>query len=294
MLCLFPSHVLQLLLLSFYTLKLCHFHHITLFPTLQCLLCSELLPNQSSSVSIQELWGTAFPSGCELCMIHPLAVLIQWQSEVAPGCFVFPVGWACALLPRENTDLSQGLQRVLCTLCCIRHHLQLGHHFSLPVSTAFVLPSCWEMPLECVWQQAFPPLHSSMFGLLFQGKLRRFFIKSPDTSPLVLSLRSYSSSQLLFWHSFSLHRARFVPPVNTADTTAIFFPSKRHGAGFCTYFLTGLMVGLWDSVGLGSWDPSGIWSYFTGIFTLQWVSWWSLKGIVGKKILCYRKKNINA
>lgn len=125
---------------------------ITLFPALQCLLCSELLPNQSSSVPSKKSGIQHSPLATSSGYIHSLAVLIQWQSEVAPGCFVFPVGWACALLPRAllNTDPSHGLWRLLCTHCCIRHPLQLWHHFSAPMTTAFVLPSCCEMPLECV------------------------------------------------------------------------------------------------------------------------------------------------
>lgn len=148
--------------------------------------------------------------------------------------------------------------------------------------------------VRCLWNVSDnkpSPLAAACLGSRSKGSSARFFMKSPDIYPLVLSPRSYSSSQLLLWHSFILHRARFVSPVDTADTTAIFFSSQRYRAGFCTHFLTG--INGWAETQL-AWQ---LWS-FRDLITHYWNAVNVLvefEGNSGKReVLCYRKKTTDA
>lgn len=106
--------------------------------------------------------------------------------------------------------------------------------------------------------------------------------KSVDIYPLVLSARSCSTSQL--WHSFILHSASFIP---SANTTAVFFFPQRYKAGLRSHFsgTVGWPVALnWPA----SCDLYVIWLCSAG---MQWVSWWSWKGVCWKSdVLHYRKK----
>lgn len=276
MLCLFPSHVLQLLLLSFYTLKLCHFHQYLSLPHTAVFTVFWTSSKSILFISIQEIWDTAFPSGYELCMYPfpccpnpvtkwssllycPYGVSVSSPAKSPSEQILHTVpGGSCALSAASGTT---------CSFDIISHSLW-PHLLS---STAAV---------RCLWNVSNnkpSPLAAACLGSCSKGSPARFSVKSPGISLLVLSPRSYSRGQLLYWHPFILHRAMFILAVNAADTTVIFFSSQRFC--FCTYFLTGILAGLWDSVGLAV-VLSGIWSHFTG---MQWVSWWSLKGIVGKE-----------
>lgn len=88
-----------------------------------------------------------------------------------------------------------------------------------------------------------------------------FLLSLQNISPLVLSPRSYSSNQLLFWHSFILHRAGFIPPVNCWHHCNVFSSQRL----WILHLFPNCYNG-WP----GSCDLSGIWSYFTG---MQQVSW---------------------
>lgn len=79
--------------------------------SLRCFLYSQLLPNQLSSVPSKKSGIQHSPLAARSGFIHSHALLIQRQTDVAPGCFIFLVGSAYACLPRAilNTNTLNSL-----------------------------------------------------------------------------------------------------------------------------------------------------------------------------------------
>lgn len=230
MFCLFPSHVLQLFLLSFYTLKLCHFHQ---YHSLPHTAVFTVFWTSSKSVlfsSIQEIWDAALPSGYELWM-YPLPCCLNPVMEWAcSGLLCFPCGVSVcspAKSPAEHRPFTRSPEGLVHSLLHQAPPAALTS-FLTPYDHSFCPPQLlWDASGMCL-TTSLPPLAAACLGSCSKGSSARFFIKSPDICPLVLSPMSYSSSQLLLWHSFILHRARFIPPVDWHHCN-IFFLTKIWG-----------------------------------------------------------------
>lgn len=163
------------------------------------------------------------------CCLNPVT---KW------GCsrlLYFPCGASVcspAKSPSEHTSFTQSPEAPVHSL--LRQAPPAAStSFLTPCDHSFCPPQLLRDASGMWLTTSLPPLAAACSGSCSKGSSARFFIKSPDTSSLVLSPRSYSSSQLLFWHSFTLHRARFVAPANTAGTLAVlFFPHNDVGLDF--------------------------------------------------------------
>lgn len=257
------------------------FISITLFPTLQCLLCSELLPNQSSS----------FPSKNSGVQRSPLAMSSAWSVPMLSQssdkvrllqAALFALWAGCVLSaksPSEHRSLTGSLEGPLHSLL---HQAPPAAwtSFLTPCDHSFCPPQLLRdgsgmclttnLPLQ---QRAWAPVPREAqpgFLLSLQTPLPWF------CHPGVIPVASYSFGTLLAFTGPGLyHLLTLLTPLQ------YFFLTKIWGWILHLFpdWYNGFAVRLsWP----GSWDPSGIWSPFTGICTLQWVSWWSLKGIVGK------------
>lgn len=118
----------------------------------------------------------------------------------------------------------------------------------------------------------------------------QLFIKPIDIYPLVLSPKSYSSHQLLLWHSFVLRGASFIPSVNTAPIF-FFFLTKIWGwilhslLKWCNWMAceTKLACQLWSLHNLVTY----CWNAARFLVKLEGNCWKS-------EVPCYRKKTIDA
>lgn len=226
MLCLFPSRVLQLLLLSFYTLKLCHFHPYHSLPHTAVFTVSELLPNQSSSVLSKKSGMQHSPLARSSPCIHSHAALIQWPSD--PGCFIFL--WGEHVLSCQEPFWAQLLHRVSGGSCALS--AAPGTTCSFDIISHSLWPQLLSSPaaVRCLWNVSNSepsPLAAACLGFCSKGSSARFFIKSPGISPLVFSPRSYSSSQLLFWHLLSFTGPGLYQLLMLLTTLQYFFLTKN-------------------------------------------------------------------
>lgn len=141
------------------------------------------------------------------------------------------------------------------------------HNFCPPQLLWDASGMCLTASLPPLQQHAWAPLPREAqpgFLLSLQMSLPCF------CHPGVISVASYSFGTLLSFTGPGLYQL-----LTLLTPLQYFFPHKDSGFGI--HFLTDRNNG-W-AVRL-SCDLSGIWSHFTG---MQWVSWWSLKGIVEKE-----------
>lgn len=253
---------------------------ITLFPTLQCLLCSELLPNQSSSVPSKKSGMQHSPLATSSGCIHSCAVSIQWQWACS-GLLCFPCGVSVcspAKSPAEHRPFTRSLEGLVHSLLHQAPPAALTS-FLTPYDHSFCPPQLlWDASGMCL--TSLPPLQQHVWAPVPREAQPGFLLSLQTSVPWfchlwVIPVASCSFGILLSFTGPGLYRL-------LTGTIAIFFSSQRYGAGFCTHFH---QIHIWCNGWAlrlswpGSCDLSGMWSHITG---MQRVSWWSLKGIVGK------------
>lgn len=282
MFCLFPSHVLQLFLLSFYTLKLCHFHQ---YHSLPHTAVFTVFWTSSKSVlfsSIQEIWDAALPSGYELWMYPLLCCLNPVTEWACSGLLCFPCGvrvCSPAKSPAEHRPFTRSPEGLVHSLLHQAPPAALTS-FLIPYDHSFCPPQLlWDASGMCL-TTSLPPLQQHVWAPVPREAQPGFLLSLQTSVPWfchlwVIPVASCSFGILLSFTGPGLYRL-------LTGTIAIFFSSQRYGAGFCTHFH---QIHIWCNGWAlrlswpGSCDLSGMWSHITG---MQRVSWWSLKGIVGK------------